>query len=122
MITAHIQLIMVIIGLMTMGSLFFFLAPGVLGKRLLGMTEISTGLILLARHWAFLVFLLGVFLVYAAFDPPCRLPALLMASLEKISFASLVFLGPFKNFRPAQLAAAGDSFLALLCLACLVGL
>ena len=122
MITAHIQLIMVIIGLMTMGSLFFFLAPGVLGKRLLGMTEISPGLILLARHWAFLVFLLGVFLVYAAFDPPCRLPALLMASLEKIAFASLVFLGPFKNFRPAQLAAAGDSFLALLCLACLVGL
>ena len=122
MITAHIQLIMVIIGLMTMGSLVFFLAPGVLGRRLLGMTEISPGLIFLARHWAFLVFLVGVFLVYAAFDPPCRFPALLMASLEKIAFAALVFLGPFKNFRPAQMAALGDGVLVLICLACLVGL
>jgi hypothetical protein len=122
MITEHIQLIMVIIGLMTMGSLVFSLAPGVLGKRLLGTAEISPGMILLTRHWAFLVFLVGAFLVYAAFDPPCRLPALLMASLEKIAFAGLVFLGPFKNSRAAQLAAAGDSFLALLCLACLVGL
>jgi hypothetical protein len=122
MITEHIQLIMVIIGLMTMGSLVFFLAPGVLGKRLLGITEISPGLILLTRHWAFLVSLVGAFLVYAAFDPPCRFPALLMASLEKITFAGLVFLGPFKNFWPAQLAALGDGLLALICLACLVGL
>ena len=119
MITEHIQLIMVIIGLMTMGSLVFFLAPGVLGKRLLGITEISPGLILLTRHWAFLV---GTFLVYAAFEPPCRFPSLLMAILEKIVFAGLVFLGPFKNFRPAQLAAVGDGVLALICLACLVGL
>jgi hypothetical protein len=122
MITDNIQLIMVLIGLMTMGSLVFFLAPGVLGTRLLDMTEISPGLILLARHWAFLVFLVGAFLVYAAFDPPCRFPALLMAILEKTVFAGLVFLGPFKNFRPAQLAAVGDGVLALICLACLVGL
>jgi hypothetical protein len=122
MITAHIQLIMVIIGLMTMGSLVFSLAPGVLGRRLLGMSEISPGLIFLARHWAFLVFLVGLFIVYAAFDPPCRFPALLMASLEKIAFATLVFLSSFKNFRPAQMAALGDGFLALICLACLVGL
>jgi hypothetical protein len=122
MITGHIQLTMVIIGLMTMGSLVFFLAPGVFGKSLLGISEISPGVILLTRHWAFLVFLVGTFLVYAAFDPPCRFPALLMASLEKIAFAGLVFLGPFKNFRPAQLAAVGDGLLALICLACLVGL
>jgi hypothetical protein len=122
MITEHIQLIIVIIGLMTMGSLVFFLAPGVLGKCLLGITEISPGLILLARHWACLVSLVGAFLVYAAFYPPCRFPALLMAILEKAVFAGLVFLGPFKNFRPAQLAAAGDGVLAFICLACLMGL
>jgi hypothetical protein len=122
MIIEHIQLIMILIGLMTMGSLVFFLAPGVLNKRLLGITEISPGLILLARHWAFLVFLVGALLVFAAFDPPCRFPALLMAILEKTVFAGLVFLGPFKNFRPAQLAAVGDGVLALICLACLVGL
>jgi hypothetical protein len=122
MITEHIQLIMVIIGLMTMGSLVFFLAPGVLGKRLLGITEISPGLILLTRHWAFLVSLVGAFLVYAAFDPPCRFPALLMAILEKIVFAGLVFQGPFKTSWPARLAAAGDGVLALICLACLAGL
>jgi hypothetical protein len=122
MITENIQLIMVIIGFMTMGSLVFFLAPGVLGKRLLGITEISPGLILLTRHWAFLVSLVGAFLVYAVFDPPCRVPALLMAILEKIVFAGLVFQGPFKTSWPARLAAAGDGVLALICLACLAGL
>jgi|WetSurMetagenome_2_1015567.scaffolds.fasta_scaffold445393_1 hypothetical protein len=122
MITEHIQLIMVTIGLMTMGSLVFFLAPGVLGKRLLGISEISPGLILLARHWALLVSLVGAFLIYAAFDTPCKFPALLIASAEKMAFAGLVFMGPLKTSRPAQLAAAGDSFLAILCLACLVGL
>jgi len=122
MITEHIQLIMVLIGLMTMGSLVFFLAPGFLGKRLLGIIEISPGVILLTRHWAFLVFLVGAFLCYAAFIPPCRFPALIMASVEKIVFSGLVFQGPLKTSRPAQLAAVGDSFLALLCLACLVGL
>jgi hypothetical protein len=122
MITEHIQLIMVLIGLMTMGSLVFFLSPGVLGKHLLGITDISPGLILLARHWAFLVFLVGTFLVYAAFDPPCRFAALLMAGLEKIAFAGLVFLGPLKTSRAAQMAAAGDGLLALMCLTCLLGL
>jgi hypothetical protein len=122
MITEHIQFIMVRIGLMTMGFLVFPLAPSFLGSRLLGINEISPGVVLLIRHWAFLVFLVGAFLCYAAFDPPCRFPALIMARLEKIAFAALVFLGPFKTSRPAQLAAASDSLLALVCLACLVGL
>jgi len=111
---------MFIIGLMTMGSLVFFLAPGFLAKSFLGITEISPGLILLTRHWAFLVFLVGAFLVYAAFEPSCRFPALLMAILEKSIFAALVMRGPFKTSRPARLAAAGDGILALVCLACLV--
>ena len=122
MITANIQLIIVIIGLMTMSALIFSLTPAFLGKRLLGITEIGAGVILLTRHWAFLVFLVGAFLCYAAFDPPCRFPALIMASLEKVAFVGLVFLSPLRNFRPAQLAAAGDGLLALFCLACLVGL
>jgi hypothetical protein len=45
-----------------------------------------------------------------------------MVSAEKLAFAVLVFAGPLKTSRAAQMAAAGDGFLALLCLACLVGL
>jgi hypothetical protein len=122
MITEHIQLIMVLIGLMTISSLVFFLAPGILGKRLLNIKDVIPGVTLLTRHWAFLVFLVGVFLIYAAFDPPCRFPALLMASAEKIAFTVLVFLGPLKTSRAAQMAAAGDGLLALMCLTCLLGL
>jgi hypothetical protein len=119
MITGHIQFIMVIIGLMTSGSLAFALAPQLFGKYFLGIHEPSPGLLMITRHWAFLVFLVGAFLVYAAFCPPCRVPALIMASLEKTAFVGLVFLGPFRNSRPAQLAAVGDGVLALVCLACL---
>ena len=122
MIKAHIQSVLVTIGFLTMGSLVFFLAPSVLGKRLLNIKDIIPGVTLLTRHWAFLVFLVGVFLVYAAFDPPCRFPALLMASAEKIAFMVLILLGPLRTSRAAQMAAAGDGLLALLCLTCLLGL
>jgi hypothetical protein len=67
MITGHIQFIMVIIGLMTSGSLAFALAPQLFGKYFLGIHEPSPGLLMITRHWAFLVFLVGAFLVYAAF-------------------------------------------------------
>jgi hypothetical protein len=112
------RLIMLIVGLLTAGSFVFFLAPGRFAASVLGRDELSPALLLLTRHWAFLVFLIGAFLISAAFIPAWRLPALAITFLEKISFAILVFLVPFKNPR-ARLAALGDGLLALACLACL---
>jgi hypothetical protein len=114
-----VQLIMILVGLLTAGSFIFFLAPGLFAGFILETVEVSPGLLLLTRHWAFLVFLVGVFLISAAFTPACRVPALLIAALEKLVFFSLIFLGPFRESRPARLSALGDGLLALVCLACL---
>jgi hypothetical protein len=122
MITEHVQLIMVVIGLMTVGALSFSVAPAPLGKLLFSAPEVSPGLIMMIRHWGFVIFLVGVFLIYAAFHPACRAPALAIAGLGKSAFAGLVFWGPFKMSRFAQLAATGDGILALLCFAWLAGL
>ncbi len=119
MITAPLQVIIILVGLLTAGSFVFFLVPGLFAKVILGTPEAGPILLLLTRHWAFLVFLIGAFLISAAFIPAWRLPALLITFLEKFSFAVLVFVGPFKNSRPARLAALGDGLLALVCLACL---
>jgi hypothetical protein len=119
MITAPLQVIIILIGLLTAGSFIFFLVPGLFAKVILGTLEAGPILLLLTRHWAFLVFLIGAFLISAAFIPAWRLPALLITFLEKFSFAVLVFVGPFKNSRPARLAALGDGLLALVCLTCL---
>jgi hypothetical protein len=114
-----VQLFMILIGLLTASSFIFFLAPGLFAGFILETTAAGPGLLLLTRHWAFLVFLVGAFLAYAAFTPACRVPALLIAALEKLVFFSLIFLGPFRESRPARLSALGDGLLALVCVACL---
>ncbi len=119
MMTSPLQMIMIVVGLLTAGSVIFFLIPGRFAQVILGTTEAGPVLLLLTRHWAFLVFLIGAFLISAAFIPAWRLPALLITFFEKFSFAVLVLLGPFKISRPARLAALGDGLLALICLACL---
>jgi hypothetical protein len=65
-----------------------FLAPSMTMKMLFGqgMTD-SVGL-LIARHWGLLIFLVGALLVYAAYHTEVRIPALVIAGVEKSAFAS----------------------------------
>ena len=57
----------------------------------------SLGLIV-ARHWALLIFLVGGLLVYAAYRPEIRVPALIVAVVEK---------QPSRRLYSPRLSAAG---------------
>lgn len=114
MITENIRLILVVTGAMTIGAIGFFLFPRLLLQRAFGVEEIGPALTVVTRHWGLLLALMGALLVYAAFAPGLRGPVVVAATIEKIIFAGLVFLGPLKKFGIAKWAAVGDSCMALL--------
>jgi hypothetical protein len=114
MITENIRLILVVTGGMTAGAIGFFLFPRLLLQRVFGVEEIGLAMTLVTRHWGLLLSLLGALLVYAAFEPGLRVSVMVVATIEKIVFAGLVFLGPLKRSGIAKCAAVGDGLMALL--------
>jgi len=114
MIAEYIQLILLVSGVATMGGIVQFFAPRPLLKLLYGVETSEPTTLLLARHWGLLIFLVGVLLVYSAYNPSIRDPVLVVASLEKIVFAGLIFLSPVKRTFVATFAAAGDTAFVIL--------
>ena len=115
MISANIRLILIVTGaLTTAATIGFFLLPRNLIRRVFRREEISPRLLLVTRSSGMFGALVGALLIYAAFDPRLRVPAVIVAIVEKVIFAGAVFLGPLKKFSMVKWAAAGDSFMALL--------
>jgi hypothetical protein len=75
----------------------------------------------LARHWGLLVFLIGALLVYAAFHPAIRDPAIVLAAIEKIALGVGVLGTVLRRHPVAAVIAAGDSIIALVYLLYLAG-
>ena len=121
MIAEYIQLILLVSGVATMGPIVQFFAPRPLLKLLYGVETSEPATLLLARHWGLLIFLVGALLVYSAYDPSMRDPVLVVASLEKIAFAGLIFLGPVKRTSVATFAAAGDTAFVILYISYFLG-
>ncbi len=115
MITKNIEFIMLVTGALTAAAgIGGFLFPRSLFRLFFGVEESGEASTLVTRHWGWLGFLIGALVVHAAFVPGLRVPVVLVATLEKIVFAGLVFLGPFRRSGFAKWAAAGDSFMVLL--------
>ncbi len=108
-------------GLITTGAIGFFLVPDSLLRLVFAVEKPSPELLLLTRHWGFMVFLLGLLLVWAVFEPLIRIPIVLAAIVEKLAFAVLVWRSPVR-VRTLRLAAGGDALLAVLLILWLMGL
>jgi hypothetical protein len=120
-VTAIIEPILMVTGLLTMGAIALFLLPQAGLKRLLGIETTEPGILLLARHWGLLLFLVGAMLVYSAFDPNIRVQVLMVAISEKVVIsAQLLRLNP--KPRLATLAASFDLGCVFLYLLYFVGL
>ena len=78
--------------------------------------------LLLARHWALLAALLGGLLLYAVGHPEVRMPAMLMAAVEKLALAGLVFFGGWKRTPAATRLAVVDAVMGVVLLLALAGL
>src|SRR5262245_29598785 len=105
MLAAHIQLILLITGLVTAGLLVVFVAPVSALKILFGQAPSDALGLLIARHWGLLVFLVGALIICAAYHPEVRVPTLIVAIVEKVALVLGLLISPFRR-RPTVLAVA----------------
>src|SRR5216684_8337375 len=105
MLAVQIELILVITGVATAGALTLALAPDMMMNMLFGQAPSDALSLLIARHWALLVGLVGALLVYAAYHAEIRVPTLIVAIVEKAVFALGMFISPFRR-RPSVLVMA----------------
>jgi hypothetical protein len=119
---AHVEPILTITGLATAGALVLVLAPVAMMKVVFGQAPADSLGLNIARHWALLIFLVGVLIVYAAYRPEIRVPTLIVAVVEKTAFVIGVLASPFRRRPAVMVMALADAGMAALYLMILVGL
>lgn len=122
MLAAQIELILLLTGLATSGAVVMSLAPATMMKILFRQISSNSVNLLIARHWGLLIFLVGALLIYAAYHPVIRIPTLIVAIVEKASFALGVFASPLRRFSAVVIVALADASMAAVYLMFLVGL
>ena len=119
MIGAHIEVILIVTGALTAIALLQFVAPAPILRMIFGATgEIGLAV---ARHWGLLIFLVGALLIYAAFHPSVRGPAMVVAVIEKAALGLGVFGTSLRTHPVAAAIAAGESLIALIYVLYLAG-
>jgi hypothetical protein len=121
MIGAHIELILIVTGALTAIALLQFIAPAPVLRMIYGETPTDEAGLAVARHWGLLTFLVGALLVYAAFHPSVRVPAMVIAVIEKAALSLGVFGTSLRTHPGAAAIAAGDSLIALIYVLYLAG-
>ncbi len=89
-ILANIRWIMVVSGALTCTMAYAVIAPEAALLSTFGETLEGPLAGIVVRNWGALVTLIGGMLVYGAFRPPMRSPALIVAGASKLIFVSLL--------------------------------
>jgi len=122
MITTHIQPLLVITGLVTTLAAVMFIAPRPLLKLLFNVERPDSITLFVARHWGLVIGLVGMLLVFAAYEPSVRVPAMAMAATEKIAMVGLICFLPLKRTAFMRMIAFGDGAMAVVYLMYFAGL
>ena len=122
MITSNIEVILIVTGLLTATMLAQFVAPSWTLRHAFGEVPSGTVGIILARHWGLLLFCVGILLVYSAFHPTVRQPAVVVASVEKVGFVACVFGTSLRQRRIPSIMATGDGLMVVIYVLYLLGL
>ena len=87
----HIKWIMIVSGLLTCTMLYAAVAPNAALQSTFG-EDLGTSPLaeILVRNWGILITLVGGALIYGAYRPEARTLALVIATVSKLSFVSLV--------------------------------
>jgi hypothetical protein len=113
---AHIEIILIVTGAATAIA-----APAPVLRMIYGAVPKDALSMALARHWGLLISLIGALLIYAAFHPAIREPAITLAAIEKIALA-VGILGTALHSHPVAAAiAVGDATIGLIYVLYLVG-
>ena len=122
-IVAHIKWIMLVSGILTTTMLYAAIAPHAALQSNFGHDLATSGPLaeLIVRNWGFLIGLIGVMLIYGAFDPPGRPFILTITGISKIWFIGLLLtVGSSYLTQPIRIALVVDSLEVLLFAAYLV--
>jgi hypothetical protein len=98
-----------------------FIAPARVLRMVWGAAPQDMVSLVLARHWGLLIFLIGILLIYAAFHPAVRDPAMVVAAIEKVALGIGVLGTSLRSQPIATTIATGDSLIALVYCLYLVG-
>jgi len=91
-IITNIKWIMVIAGLLTCSMIFAVFAPQAALISMFGEALTEPLAQVVVRSWGFLIFLMGVLLIYGAFEPVYRNLCLVIVSLSKVAFIAILLI------------------------------
>lgn len=111
---------MVIAGLLTCSMIFAVFAPQEALISMFGEALTEPLAQVIVRSWGFLIFLMGALLIYGAFKPVYRNLALVLTSISKIAFISLIVVFGAQYIEKSLLTIALDSVLIIIFLTYLV--
>ncbi len=89
-IVAKIKWIMLVSGALTCTMIYAAIAPQAALRSVFGATLEGPVAEIVVRNWGVLIALVGVMLIYGAFNPPTRRLVLTVAGLSKLTFIYLV--------------------------------
>ena len=89
-IVTNIKWIMLVSGILTCTMLYAFIAPEAALRSTFGATLEGPVANIVVRNWGALIGLIGVMLIYGAYDPPGRPFIVSIAGLSKLVFIGLV--------------------------------
>ena len=110
----YIRWLLIITGVFTAASVGVFLQPVKQVAIIYGENLTGTAVTMLVRHWGLLITGTGVLIIFSAFNPPLRIPMMVLGVVEKIMLAGSILATPLRK-RPIPAAiAALDLLIALL--------
>jgi len=113
-IITNIKWIMVTAGLLTCSMLFAVFAPQTALISMFGETLTEPLAQVVVRSWGFLIFLMGVLLIYGAFKPVYRNLCLVIVSLSKVAFIAILLIFGDQYIKSSAVSLILDSILITL--------
>jgi hypothetical protein len=113
-IITNIKWIMVTAGLLTCSMLFAVFAPQTALISMFGETLTEPLAQVVVRSWGFLIFLMGVLLIYGAFKPVYRNLCLVIVSLSKVGFIAILLIFGDRYIGTSAVSLILDSILITL--------
>jgi predicted permease len=118
MLRASIKWIMLVSGALTCTMVYAAIAPRAMLQSTFGESVDGPLAELVVRNWGALIFLVGVMLIYGAFNAAVRPMVLLVAAASKIVFIALVLVNGSRYLQTqAGLSIAVDSMMVVVFLA-----
>jgi len=106
--------VLLVTGVLTAGVGAGIVAPRLVIRVLTGADGTDAAAVFFARYCSLLVALVGLLLIYAAYNPPARLPAMIFGATEKFGFGAFVLMTPLRTRATALLFAGADVVMAIL--------